>query len=172
MAGPENPASNSIPAVPAQGEGAAPGNILVAIDFSDESADALDQAVRIALLTSRPISLLHVVEVRTSDINPTGLVGIDRILANLNAVAQQARERLEPMAVHARERGVKCTVAVRMGIPYKEILDEVEKAAPDLVVVGHKGASRLAGFLMGTTAERVIRYAGCSVLVSRGKGPF
>ena len=120
-------------------------------------------------MTSRHLSLLHVVEVRTSEINPTGLVGIERILANLDAVARQARERLESSAAHARERGVECTVGVRMGIPYKEILDEVEKTAPDLVVIGHKGASRLARFLLGTTADRVVRYASCSVLVSRGE---
>lgn len=169
MAGPENPDPTSAPTAPARSEGAKPRYILVPIDFSDESAVAVDHAVRIALITSRYVTLLHVVEVRASEINPTGLVGIERILANLDEVAQQARERLESAAAGVRERGVKCTVSVRMGIPYKEILDEAEKAAPDLVVVGHKGASRLARFLLGTTAERVVRYATCSVLVSRGE---
>jgi nucleotide-binding universal stress UspA family protein len=169
MVGPENPDANSIPAVPSQSEGVASRNILVAIDFSEESVVALDHAVRIALMTSRHIILLHVVEVRTSDINPTGLVGIERILSNLDTVAQKARVRLESTAIGARERGVECTVGIRMGIPYKEILDEVEKTVPDLVVIGHKGASGLARFLLGTTAERVVRYAGCSVLVSRGE---
>jgi len=169
MAGPENPGSHPIPAVPAPGERAESRHILVPIDFSDESAVAVDHAVRIALMTSRYITLLHVVEVRTSEINPTGLVGIERILANLDEVARQARERLQSAAARPRERGVKCSVSVRMGIPYKEILDEVETTSPDLVVVGHKGASRLARFLLGTTAERVVRYATCSVLVSRGE---
>lgn len=37
----------------------------------------------------------------------------------------------------------------------------------DLIFIGNKGTSALARFLLGSTAERVVRYARCSVLVVR-----
>lgn len=39
----------------------------------------------------------------------------------------------------------------------------------DLIFIGNKGTSALARFLLGSTAERVVRYARCSVLVVRAK---
>jgi nucleotide-binding universal stress UspA family protein len=40
----------------------------------------------------------------------------------------------------------------------------------DLIVLGSHGASGVAALTVGSTAERVARRAGCSVLVARGEG--
>jgi nucleotide-binding universal stress UspA family protein len=51
--------------------------------------------------------------------------------------------------------------------PSQEILNEAEKTNPDLIVLGNKGTSGVTRFLLGSTAERIVRYAKCSVLVVR-----
>jgi nucleotide-binding universal stress UspA family protein len=62
---------------------------------------------------------------------------------------------------------VNCTATARLGVPAEEILNEAENTNPDLIVLGNKGTSGLARFLLGSTAERIVRYAKCSVLVVR-----
>jgi nucleotide-binding universal stress UspA family protein len=60
-----------------------------------------------------------------------------------------------------------CQAKVRVGIPYEEILDEAEQMAAELILLGHKAAPGLGRFLLGSTAERVVRHASCSVFVAR-----
>jgi universal stress protein family protein len=47
------------------------------------------------------------------------------------------------------------------------ILGEADKIAADLIVLGGKGYSAGARMLLGSTAEQVVRFARCSVLVAR-----
>src|SRR5260370_35472351 len=79
----------------------------------------------------------------------------------------RSMDRLEALCKVIRTPGIECTASVRIGIPYEEILSEAEKIAPDLIVLGGKGYSALARILLGSTAEQVVRFARCSVLVAR-----
>jgi nucleotide-binding universal stress UspA family protein len=79
----------------------------------------------------------------------------------------RALHRLESLCEAIRSPGIECTASVRIEIPYEEILGEAEKIAPDLIVLGGKGYSALARILLGGTAEQVVRFARCSVLVAR-----
>jgi C1A family cysteine protease len=49
----------------------------------------------------------------------------------------------------------------------EEILGEADKIGTDLIVLGGKGYSAFARMLLGSTAEQVVRFAHCSVLVAR-----
>jgi len=55
-------------------------------------------------------------------------------------------------------------VLIRRGAPADEILKAAKERHADLVVVGRHGPGLLERFLMGTTAERVVREAPCPVL--------
>jgi universal stress protein F len=55
---------------------------------------------------------------------------------------------------------------VRVGSPAREIMDVAEKEAADLVIIAsHK--PDFSNYLIGATADRVVRHAKCSVLVDR-----
>jgi hypothetical protein len=91
----------------------------------------------------------------------------ERIRSTLNDLETKALDRLESLCKEIRTPGIECAASVRIGIAYEEILNEAEKIAPYLIVLGGTGGSALARILLGSTAERVVRFARCSVLVAR-----
>lgn len=64
-------------------------------------------------------------------------------------------------------QGVKATLVFRVGLPYEEIAKAAKEESIDLLVMGTKGRSNLAGTLLGTTAEKVFRHASCPVVSVR-----
>jgi nucleotide-binding universal stress UspA family protein len=70
-------------------------------------------------------------------------------------------------AALSKEMGVTIESIVRPGHPAKVIIDIVPELQADLIVIGRSGHSNLWGNLLGTTADRVVRSASCSVLVVR-----
>jgi nucleotide-binding universal stress UspA family protein len=55
----------------------------------------------------------------------------------------------------------------RIGIPCEEILDVARTEKADLLVIGSKGKSNIAGLLFGSTAERILRNSRVPVLTVR-----
>lgn len=141
--------------------------ILVPIDFSDYTSAAVDYAVRIGKLAATQIALLYVVEIPRHQLSLEVYTASERIRSTLNDMQTRAQDRLESLCKEIRTPGIECTATVRLGIPYEEILSEAEKVGPDLIVLGGKGYSALTRILLGSTAEQVVRFARCSVLVAR-----
>ena len=57
-------------------------------------------------------------------------------------------------------------IVVRVGSPAREIIDLAEKEGADLIVIGSHRPD-FYNYLIGATADRVVRHAQCSVLVDR-----
>src|SRR5206468_779697 len=55
--------------------------------------------------------------------------------------------------------------ALRVGNPYEEIVSAAKEMGADLIVIGSHGHGGLGRLLLGSTAERVLQYAPCAVLV-------
>lgn len=55
---------------------------------------------------------------------------------------------------------------VRAGSPAREIMDIAEKEAADLIIIASHRPD-FSNYLIGATADRVVRHAKCSVLVDR-----
>jgi nucleotide-binding universal stress UspA family protein len=58
-------------------------------------------------------------------------------------------------------------LAVEHGIPYAVLVEKAEAVRADLLIVGSRGATGLRRLLLGSVAERVVRYAHSPVLVAR-----
>ncbi len=79
------------------------------------------------------------------------------------AILRRAIELLGAAAPEVQPR-------IRVGHPAEEILREAEEGAYDLVIVGEKQHHGLiTRFVLGSTAERVVEYAPCPVLVAKGQ---
>lgn len=65
----------------------------------------------------------------------------------------------------ARRHGVTMEQWVGMGHAADVIVRFVDEVGADLVVLGHKGHSRIAQFVIGTTAQKVNAYSKASVLI-------
>ncbi|MCG7844209.1 MAG: universal stress protein, partial [Methanomassiliicoccales archaeon] len=68
----------------------------------------------------------------------------------------------------AEAMGVKLTTRVEEGSPSRKIVDL--SAEHDLVVMGTLGRTGFSKLLLGSVAERVVRFAKCPVLVIRSQG--
>lgn len=142
--------------------------ILVPIDFSVHSKNALKYALPLA---ERFKACLHLVYVVEPTIYPADL-GFGQVV--LPGVEDELREKGggELEALVEREIGtrVKATTAVRSGNPHQEILREADERGADLIVVATHGHSGVEHMLFGSTADRIVRRSRVPVLIIRPEG--
>ena len=131
------------------------GPILMATDFSRNSALALDLAATLAHRFDEEVVLLHVDDSLTSA-PPDEAGTARRELARLEL--GRCRRMLEAQGVRAR-------VMLRPGDPAREILRVAAAHMPGVIVVGTHGVSAAKTPLLGSVADRVMRYAPHPVLV-------
>ena len=139
--------------------------ILVPIDFSVHSKNALKYAVPMAGQFHAALHLVYVVEptIYPADLG-FGQVVLPRVEEELR---QKGAEELQ--ALIEREIGgtVPATFAVRTGNPHHEILAEAEEQTVDLIIVATHGHSGVEHMLFGSTADRIVHHAPCPVLTIR-----
>ena len=132
--------------------------ILIAVDDSTPSEWAARAGGELAVALGADLTLLHVVTLATAVVD-------DYVTAQrLDAANREAgRELLARMQLHL-PAGTEPTLVAREGAPGDEIVRAARDERSDLIVVGTRGRGRLAQFLLGSTAEWVIRHAPCPVL--------
>jgi len=131
------------------------GPILMATDFSTNSAVALDLAATLAGRFGAEVLLLHVDE------------GVAVAPLDTAAVARRevARLELDNCRRLLEAAGVRARVFLRPGDPAREILRVAAAYAPGVIVVGTHGCSPVSTPLLGSVADRVMRYAPHPVLI-------
>jgi nucleotide-binding universal stress UspA family protein len=81
------------------------------------------------------------------------------------AAARAERELLEPLALRARQAGLRCEVVVRPGLPADQILKFLTEREVDRVVMGTHAPGPIGKLLVGSVAEAVLRNASVPVCV-------
>lgn len=145
--------------------GLAISHVLVPLDFSGQSRQALKYAVPLARHFRARISLLHVVELAYPAVEATGAM----TLINVDAAGQSqaAAKRLDRTAAELVPPELRGRHLVGLGSAAQVIIDTIGQQGIDLVVLSTKGRSGLARLLLGSTAERVVRHSPCPVLTVR-----
>lgn len=134
-------------------------NVLVPVDFSEASMNAIGEAIDLAGDPSK-VHLLHVLPPLES-ISP-GVVWGDVTDQNRETAVRKHADTF--LADHGYE-GV--TFDVRVGQPGHEICTYAKKTDSDLIVISSHGYHGIKRFLLGSVAEAVIRHAEVPVLVLR-----
>ncbi len=139
--------------------------ILVPIDFSECSVRALDYALAFAEQFAAKIILLHVVEPAVYPENYLAAPAtLQEVQENLLQVGRDHLAELNRKRVGHRS---EAELLVRIGRAHSEIPDTAKAMGADLIVIGTHGHTGLKHVLLGSTAERVVRYASCPVLTVR-----
>lgn len=137
--------------------------ILVPLDFSGKSRQALEYAIPLAELSGGKISLLHVL--------PPAYVPGEASFAYLPVdtpgLEAEVKKRLRTVADELIPEGMLDKLFVRTGTPYHEIVAAARRHKADMIVISTHGNSGITRVLLGSTAERVVRHASCPVLTVR-----
>ena len=141
------------------------GRILVPIDFSEHSKKALQYAIPFAEQFKASIDLLYVVEptVYPADFS-FGQVAFPSVEDELR---QRGAEELGSLVRNEIGKRVNARRAVRTGKAFNEIDQYATEENVDLIIIATHGHSGMEHVLFGSTAEKVVRYAPCPVLVVR-----
>lgn len=136
-----------------------PQTILIPIDFSKFSKEVAKVGIFLAQLFKAKIIFLHVVEQMA---HPAFYAAsIESIFQIDKGLKDRALEKLQAFV---NGKDTPSEYFVSEGKAYKEIVDCANETKADLIVMATRGLTGLDYFLMGSTAERVVRMAPCSVL--------
>ena len=131
--------------------------LLVPVDFSACSRKALHYAISLARQFGAELTVLHVVQAYPP-MPEMGPVDVESV--------QDAHEELAVLQ-ETIGHAIASKTMVRTGTAYAEIINAAKELDIDLVVLSTHGRTGLVHVLLGSTAEKVARHAGCPVLIVR-----
>jgi universal stress protein A len=143
--------------------------IIVATDFSELSAEAIETGVALAHESGAILDLVHV----AMDIAYAVPPPMDVLSApvDMPAVVRAASTRLAEEEDRVRGLGVMCEGNVLVGRAETEIVDHADKTRSDLIVLATHGRRGLGHLLLGSVAEQVVQHAHCPVLTVPPRQP-
>lgn len=136
--------------------------ILVPLDFSRPSMEALNYAAELARSFAATVHLLHV-----TPSDEEASAGAAHLMRQTAELLMSAREKLAKAHENHLASFWPANGHVRSGQPFHEICQQAREIGADLIVLATRGHSGLKRVLLGSTAERVVRFAPCPVLVVR-----
>jgi nucleotide-binding universal stress UspA family protein len=135
--------------------------ILLAVDHSEISDRAVAAARDLAVLSKGEVWVLHLRE-REMAVK-TGALVADETNAEADAAVAASVEMLTQAGVKAHGE-VRNTI---FGYAAREIVNDAKDVDADVIVMGSRGRSDIAGLLLGSTAHKVIHLSDRPVLVVR-----
>lgn len=140
-------------------------NILLPTDFSKISLTAAEYAVELAKEYNAKLHILSIVE-KTPPILAIRSLDLSRekILESIDA---DAKEQMDSCVKKIKKLGnVEVIPVIRKGIDYEEIIKYSVEKKIDVIVIATHGRTGLLHTLLGSVAEKVIRYSKIPVLVT------
>ncbi len=143
--------------------------IMVAVDFSDYSEPAVQYAASLAadvaaalLLTNvfneRDIGMLEMVAARVPEFS---------VEKHVDENMKERKELLAKLVQKVNAGNLAVETNVRIGVPYKALLQEIDEKKPDLLVMGTKGRSNFVDMVIGSCAQKMFRRSPIPVLSLR-----
>ncbi|MBX3330147.1 MAG: universal stress protein [Nitrospira sp.] len=137
-------------------------HVLVPVDFSSPSLDALEYAIQVVDRFGARLTIVHVLEPIYFDLE----LGLGRIEQEVQKRTHWETQ-LDGLAQVVRGRGLAAGSVVLGGIPSESIVTYARGQCCDLIVMGTHGRRGLTRLRYGSVAESVLRQAPCPVLTVR-----
>ena len=132
-------------------------SILVAVDGSEHSAWALDEAVDLARAEGARLTLITVVP------SPPVVVG-GYVVSTEDELGAEAERLLDEAAARVPD-GIPVAAVRRTGPVAQAILDRVEQGEHDLVVIGSRSHGALHSLLLGSVSRAILHRCPVPVLI-------
>lgn len=142
--------------------------ILVPIDGSSTSGRGLAEAIRMAQLTGGRLRLVHVIDELSFALGMDAYAGyagnwLDELRAKGSALLQEGRAQAAAQGVEAEV--VLCD-SVR-GAVHDQVIAQAAASHAELIVIGTHGRRGLGRWVMGSSAEHILRMSPVPVLLVR-----
>lgn len=149
-----------------------PRNILVAVDGSEASLDAVVYADDLADKCGASLTLLYAARPHGTMASRQSLQELERVehieihaedllQAEMDAVLAQSFAKVSRLPKSRVER------VSRTGDPTENIVGYANDHGADLIVMGSRGLGSLSGLLLGSVSHKVMQVAHCPCLVVR-----
>ena len=135
--------------------------ILVPVDFSDDSAKALDMAIELAQRFGAKLELIHCLLLQPGPVAPYAVVYSPPLQQE---VQDAADTHVQNWVEKVRAAGVEASGGVSSLVPTEGIVGRAKKIGADLIVMGTQGHTGIKHAFLGSVAERTVRLAPCPVL--------
>lgn len=140
------------------------GRVIAAVDGSEGSKEAAQQALRLAKKTGRKVLALYVVDTPRL----TQAVPHDDISVTWETILEkQGREVLNEIEKKGKKMEVPVVKKLVEGIPDDEIVKEAKK--DDIIVMGCKKKSALDKLLIGSVCEEVVDRSSSPIMIYQVK---
>jgi nucleotide-binding universal stress UspA family protein len=143
-------------------------NIAFSTDFSDNADEAFATAKDLAWHYGATLHIVHVMV--TFSVSPPAhqsFMPIEYDAKFIEQVKEAAQETIQSRYVEQLKDKQPYEIHLLSGYASTEIIRLAEEKSIDLIVMGSHGLTGLAHVLFGSTADRVVRKAPCSVLTVR-----
>ncbi len=139
--------------------------VLVPIDFSDYSKEALNYSLNFINCFNAELTLIYVIEpvIYPPDFSATQI----SIPPTEVEITKNAEESLNQLINKEIPSDIKVKSIIKTGKPFVEIVETASEEDIDLIIISSHGHSGVEKILFGSTAEKVVRKAPCPVLTLR-----
>ena len=133
--------------------------ILVPLDGSEHSLNALEKAVQIAKKFDGKITLINVYSVSSFKVTPS------QVFAYVLEIRKSGESILAEGKKRGKTEGVQVETLLKEGHIVEEILKTARDGNFDLIVIGARGISKMKEILLGSVSHGVTIHAPCPVLL-------
>lgn len=137
--------------------------IVIGTSLASESDAVVDAGLALAKASGAAVELVHALPPPVDLYPGAPALGEDWFLT----LEAELRERLDAQAAARGLDRVQHARRVELGPPYRALLARVATAGSGLIVLGAAVGGRPRRRLLGSTADRLLRKAGCPLLVVR-----
>lgn len=134
-------------------------HILLAVDGSDNSLRAADEAIKIAsLIPQSLIEIIYIVDydkVKTDVLHSNSKTGLD----------YSRRKHLQPFEEKIKAHNINFKTTIFNGYPGPKIVEYANEQAVDMLVIGSRGLNTFKEMILGSVSHKVFKRANCPVLI-------
>jgi nucleotide-binding universal stress UspA family protein len=142
-------------------------SILVPTDGSEYTKAATAHGLALAKLAGAEVTALFVIDDDVymtkswGPVMPTAVPDLTKVLED------EGKKAVAAVQSEGEKMGVKVVTKIEWGSPASKIIQDSGKF--DLIIMGSLGRSGVSKFIMGSVAEKVVRFAECPVLVVKNR---